>query len=94
MMDPSNRYGELMSEVYAALTKADAVKKFRYALMARAEAASRDLTVTTDARVVDLLRGQISICFELADGAQSAQESAEARARAAAEDGIPEALRQ
>lgn len=71
-----NKYSELMKSVYTKLKKAEVLTEFRKAMMCRAEWISRELTTVPneDDRTSLVLRGELAICFELADGAKSALE--------------------
>lgn len=90
-MSAINKYTDLMEKVYKALDKAEVLKDFRRALLCRAEWASRDLSIVTenDDRSSIYLRGQIGLCFELADGAKDALERKNGEANPSIEQEIP-----
>lgn len=84
------KYTTAMESVFDKLRKADALKDFRKAMMSRAEWISRDLTSIpdTDDRVSLVLRGALTICFELADGAKSALEGGNEEANSSTDQEI------
>ena len=57
---------------FRALIKARCDGRFVEALEERADRISRDLCVQTDQHVTDILKGQLSICYELIDGVERA----------------------
>ena len=63
--------GEIMEEVYYIIAATGRAKEFIEAMKKRAELAARTF-VRTPAEYRDMAAGQISICYELADGAKSA----------------------
>ena len=75
---------EIMMEVYRTLIECDKAYEFIAAMQKRAELTTRQLPSLPTANR-DMATGQISICYELADGAKSALDAAisEAKERAA-----------
>lgn len=76
---------ECMTEVFDSLIKVDKAHEFIYAMQKRAELTTRAYA-STPVENRDMAMGQISICYELADGAKAALEVAisEAKEREAA----------
>lgn len=76
--------GEIMAEVYRTLIECDKAYEFIAAMKKRAELTTRQLPSLPTANR-DMATGQISICYELADGAKAALDAAisEAKERAA-----------
>lgn len=85
-----NNYADVMEKVYKALGQAGVLKDFRRAMLCRAECTARDLIHVHDIddRTTPCLRGQLSICFELADGAKDALENAKGDANSSNENEI------
>ena len=81
----SGEIGEIMAEVYRALIECDRAYEFIAAMQKRAELTTRTLPATPVANR-DKAFGQISICYELADGAKSALDAAIAEAKERAAD--------
>ena len=75
---------EIMMEVYRTLIECDKAYEFIAAMQKRAELTTRQLPSLPTANR-DMATGQISICYELADGAKAALDAAisEAKERAA-----------
>ena len=75
---------EIMMEVYRTLIECDKADEFIAAMQKRAELTTRQLPSLPTANR-DMATGQISICYELADGAKAALDAAisEAKERAA-----------
>lgn len=75
---------EIMAEVYRSLIENDRAYEFIAAMQKRAELTTRQLPSLPTANR-DMATGQISICYELADGAKTALDAAisEAKERAA-----------
>lgn len=63
--------GELMQEFYYVLAATGRAQEFIDAMKKRAEIAARTF-VRTPSEFRDMAAGQISICYELADGAKAA----------------------
>ena len=80
----SGEIAEIMAQVYRALIECERAYEFIAAMQKRAELTTRTLPATPVANR-DMAVGQISICYELADGAKSALDAAisEAKERAA-----------
>ena len=66
-----NSIGEVMEEFYYVVAATGRAQQFIDAMKKRAEIAARTF-VRTPAEYRDMAAGQISICYELADGAKSA----------------------
>ena len=66
-----NSMGEVMEEFYYVVAATGRAQQFIDAMKKRAEIAARTF-VRTPAEYRDMAAGQISICYELADGAKSA----------------------
>ena len=66
-----NSIGEVMEEFYYVVAATGHAQQFIDAMKKRAEIAARTF-VRTPAEYRDMAAGQISICYELADGAKSA----------------------
>ena len=66
-----NSIGEAMEEFYYVVAATGRAQQFIDAMKKRAEIAARTF-VRTPAEYRDMAAGQISICYELADGAKSA----------------------
>ncbi len=78
---------ETLGEVFRALIECDRAQEFIYAMQRRAEAVTRSFATTPpDNR--DMAMGQISICYELADGAKAALDAAISEAKERAADRI------
>ena len=71
---------ECMAEVFDSLIKVDKAHEFIYAMMKRAELTSRTYA-STPVENRDMAMGQISMCYELVDGAKAALEAARAEAK-------------
>ena len=89
MMTPENALAdnikEIMGEIYKTLIECDKAYEFIAAMQKRAELTTRQLPSIPVANR-DMAVGQISICYELSDGAKAALEAAlsEAKEREAA----------
>lgn len=88
----------MASEIYAQtadglmnlMARMDALNEFRAMMLARAEVAARDIIrMGLDEPTFGELRGQISICYELADKAEKALEAQRAQANAQNAEGFP-----
>lgn len=71
---------ELMTEVFDSLIKVDKGYEFLYAMQKRAELTTRAYA-STPVENRDVAMGQISICYELADGMKSALDAAISEAK-------------
>ena len=72
--------GEIMAEVYGTLVENDKAYEFIAAMQKRAELTTRQLPSLPVANR-DMATGQISICYELADGAKAALDAAISEAK-------------
>lgn len=71
---------ECMAEVFDSLIKVDKAHEFIYAMTKRAELTTRNYA-STPVENRDMAMGQISICYELVDGAKAALEAALSEAK-------------
>lgn len=76
----ADEIGEIMAEVYRTLIENDKAYEFIAAMKKRAELTTRQLPSLPVANR-DMATGQISICYELADGAKAALEAAISEAK-------------
>jgi len=77
-----NDYVQSTERLFKSLKDRDALKEFCNAMRQRAMLVSRNIVSADDDNTMHALRGQLSICFELADGAESALEAEKAKANA------------
>lgn len=87
MEHPATRYGQSMTELCKFLVEHNLVEQFCGMMNARAELTARDMIGVADANVMFALKGQISICYELVDGAMAALEAKKAEANASIAEG-------
>ena len=83
-----NEYVNALDNLFKCLKDTDSLKAFRLAMLTRAEEIARQQTGVNDDKVLHALRGQLTICFELADGATNALEADKASANARNAEGI------
>lgn len=89
MKDWRGRYTGDVMRALSEPTKELRVKAFAEAMKNRVEGYARDMIVANDTCLMHMLRGGMTICIELMDGANSALETAEGEANAGAEEGNP-----
>lgn len=82
-------YDEATKTLFAFLVEHDLVKTFRDVMKARADVIARQMIGVNDANLMFALKGQISICCELHDGAKAALDAKKAEATAGGADGNP-----
>lgn len=87
MMDVMPSYFEKSDAFFKAILDAHAEKEFVAMMSARADKVARDICLATEDRITDILKGQLSICYELADGVRQALTAREEKANSEREGG-------
>ena len=72
MNEELDKFKAASKALFQFLVEHDLVGVFCELMKSRAECAARDTLETNDANIVFTLKGQISICYELVDGAREA----------------------
>jgi hypothetical protein len=80
---------DMKNELLATLGRYGVLKMFEDYWLKRAECASRSLVKISDADLTNMVKGQISICYEIADETRLAREKHEASANADTSGAIP-----
>lgn len=81
---------EMKNAMFSALGRYGVLRDFEEYWLRRAECASRSLVKVGDADLTNMIKGQISICYETADEARLAREKHEASANADDSGAIPD----
>ena len=89
MFEDFEKYISASDDFFRALIKARCDRQFVATLEERAERISRDICVQTDQHVTDILKGQLSICYELIDGVERATLALEDEAKSKGEGVSP-----
>jgi len=89
--DMISSYFEASEAFFKALIDAHCEKEFLKTMQVRADKIARDLCLATDEHVTDILKGQLSICYELADGTAQALKARSENANSEDAGGYPDA---
>ena len=81
-MKARDAYKANTEELFKFLVEHNIAENFCKMLTARAEITARDMVGVNDPNLMFALKGQISICYELVDGAMAALETEKAKANA------------
>lgn len=88
MIDVIGYYERELALAFEDPDRFERMKHFHRAMKARAEKVARDQIDANDFAVLNALRGQNTILYELADRMVAALEEADAKAKAKSSDGI------
>ena len=87
MTNRKDTYAANANELFRFLVEHNLVEKFCEMLKARATLTARDMIGVNDPNLMFAIKGQISICYELVDGATAALEAEKAKANASIGEG-------
>lgn len=72
IFDGFEKYISTSDDFFRSLIKSRCDEQFVNTLEERVERISRDICIQTDQHITDILKGQLSICYELIDGVERA----------------------